>query len=51
MKLSEFSNNFPFNLLDKLIKNKNRFSPGRVWYIKIDMLQCTYDKSTNEILV
>ena len=51
MKSVEFSNNFPSNLLDKLIKNKNSFSSRRVWYIKIDVLQCTYDNHTNEILV
>ena len=51
MKLIEFSNNFPSNLLDKLIKNKTSFSSRRVLYIKIDVLQCTYDNPTNKILV
>ena len=51
MKLIEFSNNFPSNLLDKLIKKKNNISSTRLWYIKKDVLQCTYDIPTNEILV
>ena len=51
MKLIEFSNNFPSNLLDKLIKNKTSFSSRRVLYIQIDVLQCTYDNPTNKILV
>ena len=51
IKLIEFSKNFPYSLLGKLIKNKNSFSSRRMWYIKKDVLQCTYYNPKNEILV